>query len=75
VRELRREEIGARRVRLLPSQDGGYTVTIEARGPQGIWEDISLVADRELPLHTASLCYRLRLIEQEVRAIAWIWIS
>ena len=71
MRELRREEIGERRVRLLASQDGSYTVTIEVRGPQDAWEDISLVADRDLALHTASLCYRLRLTEQEARAIAW----
>jgi len=71
MRELHREEIGDRRVRLLASQDGRYTVTIEVRGPQGAWEDISFIADRDLALHTASLCYRLRLTEQEARAIAW----
>ena len=71
MRELRRDEIGNRRVRLLASQDGRYTVTIEVRGPQGAWEVSSLVADRDLALHTASLCYRLRLTEQEARAIAW----
>jgi hypothetical protein len=71
MRELRREESGARRVSLLVNQEQWYTVTVEVRGPQGTWEDISLVADRDLALHTASLCYRLRLIEQEVRAIAW----
>ena len=71
MRELRREAIGDRRVRLLASQDGRSTVTIDVRGPQGIWEDISFVADRDLALHTASLCYRLRLTEQETRAIAW----
>ena len=58
-------------MRLLASQDGRYTVTIEVRGPHGRWEDISLVADQDLPLHTASQCYRLRLTEQEARAIAW----
>ena len=71
MRELQRETIGDRRVRLLASPDGRYTVTIEVRGPHGTWEDISLVADRDLALHTASLCYRLRLTEQEARAIAW----
>jgi len=71
MRELHRETIGDRRVRLLASQDGRYTVTIEVRGPHGTWEDISLVADRDLALHTASLCYRLRVTEQETRAIAW----
>lgn len=71
MRELRREEIGDRRVRLLVDQEHHYTVTIEVRGPQGAWEDISLIADRDLPLHTASLCYRLRLAEQEARAIEW----
>ena len=68
--ELKRETIGDRRVRLLASQDGRYTVTIEVRGPYG-WKDISFIADRDLALHTASLCYRLRLTEQEARAIAW----
>ncbi len=71
MRELRREDIGDRRVRLLVNQEHRYTVTIEVRGPQGTWEDISLVTDRDLALHTASLCYRLRLTEQEARAIAW----
>ena len=71
MRELHREEIGDRRVRLLAGQDGRYMVTIEVRGPRGAWEDISMIADRDLALHTASLCYRLRLIEQEARAIAW----
>ena len=68
---LRSEVIGDRRVRLLVNQDGSYTVTIEVRGPQGTWEDISLVADRDLPLHTATLCYRSRLAEQQARAIQW----
>jgi hypothetical protein len=71
MRELRREDIGDRRVRLLVNQDNRYTVTIEVRGPQGAWEDISFVADRDLTLHTASLCYRLRFTEQESRAIEW----
>ena len=71
MRELHRATIGDRRVRLLAGQDGRYTVTIEVRGPQGAWEDISFVADRDLALHTASLCYRLRVTEQEARAIAW----
>lgn len=71
MRELRSEVIGDRRVRLLASQDGRYTVTIEVRGPQRAWEDISFVADRDLELHTASLCYRLRLTEQQAKAVAW----
>ena len=71
MRELQHETIGDRRVRLLASQDGRYTVTIEVRGPEGAWADISLVADRDLARHTASLWYRLRLTEQEARAIAW----
>ena len=71
MRELRREEIGDRRVRLLVSQDGRYTVTIEVRGPQQTWEDSSMIADRDLVLHTASLCYRLRVTEQHSRAITW----
>jgi hypothetical protein len=71
MRELRREEIGDRRVRLIVDQEHRYTVLIEVCGPQGTWEDISLAADRELALHTASLCYRLRLTEQQARAIEW----
>ena len=70
MRELHRETIGDRRVRLLAGQDGRYSVTIEVRGPQGAWEDISFVADRDLALHTASPCYRLRVTEQAARAIA-----
>jgi len=71
MRELCSEVIGDRRVRLLVNQAGRYAVTIEVHGPQGAWEDIGLVADQDLPLHTASLCYRLRLTEQEARAIEW----
>ena len=71
MRELRREDINDRRVRLLAGQDGRSTVTIEVCGLHGTWEDIGFVADRDLALHTASLCYRLRLTEQEARAIAW----
>ena len=71
MRELQRETIGDRRVRLLASQDGRSTVTIEVRGPERRWDDSSLVADRDLALHTASLCYRLRLTEQHARAIEW----
>jgi hypothetical protein len=71
MRELRSEVIGNRRVRLLVNQDGRYTVTIEVLGPEGAWEDISMVADRDLTLHTASLCYRLRRTEQQARAIEW----
>ena len=71
MRELQRETIGDRRVRLLASQDGRSTVTIAVRGPQGIWEDSSFIADRDLARHTASRCYRLRLTEQEARATAW----
>jgi hypothetical protein len=71
MRELRSEVVGDRRVRLLAGQDGRYTVTIEVRGPQSAWEDVSLSADQNLPLHTASLCYRLRRTEQEAKAIEW----
>jgi hypothetical protein len=71
MRELHSEVVGDRRVRLLAHQDGRYAVTLEVRGTDGRWEDISLVADQDLPLHTASLCYRLRLTEQEARAIEW----
>ena len=71
MRELHRETIGDRRVRLLVNQENRYRVLIEVREPQGSWEDISMVADRDLTLHTASLCYRLRRTEQEARAIAW----
>ena len=69
MRELRSEVAGERRVRLLVDQDGRYTVTIEVWA--GAWEDISLRSDQGLALHTASLCYRLRLTEQQARAIEW----
>ena len=71
MRELCSEVISNRRVRLLVNPEGRYTVTIEVCGPEGTWEDISLVADRDLTLHTASLCYRLRRTEQQARAIEW----
>jgi hypothetical protein len=71
MRELHSEIIGNRRVRLVVNQENRYSVTIEVRGPQGSWEDISMIADQDLALHTASLCYRLRLTEQQPRAITW----
>ena len=71
MRELRSEEVGDRRVALVESGDERYSVTIAVRGPQGTWEDISLRTDQELTLHTASLCYRLRRLEQPTRAIDW----
>jgi len=71
MRELRSEVIDDRRVRLLVNQDGRYAVTLEVRGSAGVWEDISLAADQDLALHTASLCFRVRRTEQQARAIAW----
>ena len=71
MRELRSEEIGDRRVALIETETERYSVTIAVRGPGGTWEDISLQSDQNLGLHTASLCYRLRLTEQEARTIRW----
>jgi len=48
-----------------------YTVTIAVRGLQGTWEDISLRADQYLAFDVASRRYRLRVAEQEARAMAW----
>jgi hypothetical protein len=70
MHELRSEIIGDRRVRLLAQFDEYYAVTIAVRGPMG-WEDISLRADRYLAFDVASRRYRLRLAEQEARALAW----
>jgi hypothetical protein len=47
-----------------------YAVTIAVRGPAG-WEDISLRADQNLTFDMASRRYRLRVAEQEARAIQW----
>jgi hypothetical protein len=71
MRELRSEVVGDRRVRLIAQSGDYYAVTIEVRGPENAWEDISLRSDQDLALHTASLCYRLRLTEQKARAIVW----
>lgn len=65
MREIQSQTIGERRVRLLVNQTRRYSVTVEVRGPQGAWQDISLQSDRNLELHAASLCYRLRCTEQE----------
>ena len=70
MRELQSEVVGERRVRLVVDETGRHAVTIEVWGAEE-WEDISLQSDQDLDLHTASLCYRLRLTEQEPRAIAW----
>jgi hypothetical protein len=71
MRELRSEEIDDRRVALVETGAERYSVTIAVRGPQGIWEDISLQSDQNLTLHTASLCERLRRTEQQTRSIDW----
>jgi hypothetical protein len=71
MHELRSEVVNDRRVRLLVTRDGQYTVTLEVRGPDNAWEDISLRSDQNLALHSASLCYRLRLTEQQARVIEW----
>ena len=56
---------------LVETGEERYSVTIAVRGPEGIWEDISLQSDENLGLHTASLCYRLRRTEQQARTIRW----
>jgi hypothetical protein len=57
-------------LRLVADQGGRYAVTIEVWTSEG-WEDISLGTDRNLGLHAASLCYRVRCSEQEALAIVW----
>jgi hypothetical protein len=71
VREIRTEVIGDRRVALVETETERYSVTIAVRGPDGIWEDISLQSDQNPGLHTVSLCYRLRRTEQQARTIRW----
>ena len=70
MQELRSEIIGDRRVRLVAQSGDYHAVIIEVRGPAG-WEDISLRADQYLTFDIASQRYRLRVAEQEARAIAW----
>ncbi len=70
MQELRSETIGDRRVRLLAQSGDYHAVTIEVRGPAG-WADISLRADQDLAFDVASRRYRLRVAEQEARAIEW----
>ena len=41
MRELRSEEIGDRRVALIATEAQSYGVTIEVRGAEGTWEDIT----------------------------------
>jgi hypothetical protein len=67
MRELRSEVVGDRQVSLI-EYDGWFKVCIEVRGLQG-WEDISLRVDQDLAFEAASRRYRLRLTEQQVRAI------
>jgi hypothetical protein len=69
MKELRREVIGDRRVRLIAQADDYYAVSIEMRGPVA-WEDISLRADQQLPFEVARRRYHLRVAEQQLRAIA-----
>ena len=70
MKELHSATIGDRRVCLLAQAGDYYTVTIAVRGPLG-WEDISLRADQYLAFDIASRRYRLRVAEQEARAIQW----
>jgi hypothetical protein len=70
MRELQAGVIGDRRVRLVVDGNGRYGVIIEVWGPDG-WADISLHTDRDLDLHSASLCYLVRRTEQQTRAILW----
>jgi hypothetical protein len=70
MEELRSAIIGDRRVRLITQTANYYAVTIEVRGPAG-WSDISLRADKYLAFDVASRRYRLRVAEQEARAMAW----
>ena len=58
MRELEREEIGDRRVRLIAQSADYYAVTIEVRGPAG-WADISLRADQDLAFDVVSQRYEL----------------
>jgi hypothetical protein len=70
MKELHSEIIGERRVGLV-AQFGDYsTMTIAVRGPL-VWEDISLRADHSLAFDLASRRERLRVAEQQARAIAW----
>jgi hypothetical protein len=64
---LRCEVVGDRQVSLI-EYDGSFKVCIEVRGPGG-WEDTSLRVDQDLAFETASRRYRLRLNEQQARAI------
>jgi hypothetical protein len=68
MQELRSEIIGDRRVRLVAQSSDYYAVTIAVYGPAG-WEDISLRADQYLAFDVASRRYRLRMAEQQARAI------
>jgi hypothetical protein len=70
MEELRSAIIGDRRVRLITQSADYYVVTIEVRGPVG-WADISLRTDKYLAFDVASWRYRLRVAEQEARAMAW----
>jgi hypothetical protein len=70
MQELRSEITGDRRVRLVAQLSDYHAVIIEVRGPAG-WEDISLRADQYLAFEVASRRYRLRVAEQEARAIEW----
>jgi hypothetical protein len=55
---------------LLAQAGDYYAVTIAVRGPLGC-EDSSLRADHYLAFDIASRRERLRLAEQQTRAIAW----
>ena len=58
-------------VKLLVPTAASVPVKFALLHSTGAWEDISLRSDQGLALYTGSFCYRLRLTEQQTRAIEW----
>lgn len=69
MRIVREEQIGDRRVKLT-EHAGRYSVALEVRGPIGLWEDISLLADQNLTRGAAEARYRQRVSEQRERRVS-----
>jgi hypothetical protein len=67
---LGRESASDRRVSLI-EHEGWFAVTIEVRGPNDTWADLTLRVDRNLAFEVANRRYRQRLAEQQARAIEW----
>jgi hypothetical protein len=73
MQQLKCEEIGGRRVRLLEKDNERFAVVIEVYG-DATWHDISFWSDARLAFDIATRRYRERVVEQQARLSAARWV-